>query len=79
MTAWGADGCSAGQSFGWDVASPVTITALADQSGAEGNAVNLQVQGTDPYGVLSYSAAGLPADLACCTNWTPKAELCCPH
>ena len=64
VTAWGADGCSAGQSFGWDVASPVTITALADQSGAEGDAVNLQVQGADQYGgALSYSATGLPAGL----------------
>ena len=64
VTAFGADGAAMSQSFEWDVSSPVTVAAVADQTNAEGDAVSMQVTGADANGALSYSAAGLPAGLS---------------
>ncbi len=55
---------SASTVFNWTVSSPITLTNPGTQSGTEGNAVSLQVQGNDPSGAsLVFSATGLPAGL----------------
>ncbi len=55
---------SASTAFNWTVSSPITVTNPGTQSGTEGNAVSLQVQGNDPSGVsLVFSATGLPTGL----------------
>jgi uncharacterized repeat protein (TIGR01451 family) len=53
------------KTFTWRVASPVAVTSPGSQSGAEGDAVSLQVHATDTAGgTLTYSASGLPAGLS---------------
>jgi uncharacterized repeat protein (TIGR01451 family) len=55
------------QSFTWAVTAPgpVTVTRIDDQSGAEGDAVALQLQASDALGApLSYDATGLPDGLS---------------
>ncbi len=55
---------SASQQVQWLVANPVTVNAVANQSGTEGQAVSLQVQANDlSGGALEYSATGLPTGL----------------
>src|SRR5205807_2324830 len=50
------------KTFQWEVTSPVTITAVADQQGAEGATVSLQIEANGP-GALTYGAVGLPDGL----------------
>ena len=58
-------GNSASQTFEWDVSDPVTMIAPGDQSGAEGDAVSLQIQSGDSTGgTLAFGATGLPAGLS---------------
>jgi hypothetical protein len=60
-----SDGTAAtGQSFTWTVNPKVSLTLPDTQSNAEGEAVALQLQATDPGGTLSYTATGLPPGLA---------------
>ena len=64
VTATDANGVSADQTFQWNVASPVTVTSVADQSGTEGDQVSLPVAAVDSTGGKpTFTAAGLPAGL----------------
>ena len=55
---------SAGQTFNWNVNSPVTLTLPADQTNNEGDTVSLSLSASDSTGgTLTYSALGLPAGL----------------
>ncbi len=66
VTVTAADGASsASQTFLWQVNSVVTLDPVPTQSSPEGQAVSLQVQGSDSAGgTLAYSATGLPPDLS---------------
>ena len=66
------DGALAGTaSFTWTIANnrAPTVTSPGNQNDAEGDAVSLQISGSDPDGdALSWSASGLPAGLSINTN-----------
>jgi hypothetical protein len=63
VTLTAADGSnSVSQTFDWSVAA-LTLAAPADQYGAEGGGVSLQLAATDVGGTAAYSASGLPAGL----------------
>ncbi len=54
----------ASQSFNWTVSPRISVTAIADQSNDEGDAVSLQVTASSPDGnTLTYSADTLPPGL----------------
>ncbi len=64
VTIMAGDGTySATQTFNWNINSPITITAPADQTNNEGDTVSLAVSASGS-GTLTYSALGLPAGLA---------------
>jgi uncharacterized repeat protein (TIGR01451 family) len=60
-----ADGTySTSQSFTWNVSSPVTLTAVPDQTSTEGASVSLALSASDSSsGTLSFGAVGLPPGL----------------
>ena len=65
VTAADASGAAASQTFQWNVASPVTVTNVADQSGTENGQVYLPTEATDSSGSTpTFTAKGLPAGLA---------------
>ena len=55
---------SSGQSFLWFVNPKVGVTAIDDQTSKEGQAVSLQVEGSETGATLTYSADGLPPGLS---------------
>ena len=60
---------SASQTFNWTVNPVVNLTAPADQSNNEGDAVSLQLSATDALNnALTYSATGLPPGLSISTT-----------
>jgi uncharacterized repeat protein (TIGR01451 family) len=55
---------SASQTFTWNVTSPVTLSAVPDQTSTEGASVTLSLSASDSSsGTLSYGAVGLPPGL----------------
>ncbi|HVS38569.1 MAG TPA: putative Ig domain-containing protein, partial [Gemmataceae bacterium] len=57
-------GSSSSVSFQWTVINPITVTPVADQTNALGDAVSLNISATSTMGgTLSYSASGLPDGL----------------
>ena len=64
VTVMAGDGTfSATQTFNWNINSPITLTAPADQTNNEGDAVTLAISASGS-GTLTYGALGLPAGLA---------------
>ncbi len=66
VTVTAGDGTySASQAFTWTISSPVTITAVADQTNNESNSISLTIGASDSSGgTPEYSAVGLPAGLS---------------
>ncbi len=56
---------AAEQTFTWNVASPITISTIADQTNDEGDSPSLSISASDSVGgsTLHYSAQGLPPGL----------------
>ncbi len=56
---------AADQTFTWNVASPITISTIADQTNDEGDSPSLSISASDSVGgsTLHYSAQGLPPGL----------------
>lgn len=72
ITATDPDGANDATTFQWDVTNtnrPPSLTALPDQTNAEGNDINLSVAATDPDGdTLTWTASGLPTGLTIDTS-----------
>ena len=51
------------ETFSWTITSPVTLSAIPDQTNNEGDTATLGVTGSDSSGTLSYTAVGLPTGL----------------